>query len=57
MVAATGYTGEETGFEVYVHPSRCAELWNKLLDEGRALGVRPAGLGRPALAGYAAHRQ
>ncbi len=45
LIAATGYTGEETGFEVYAHPSHCVELWNKLLDEGRSLGVRPAGLG------------
>ncbi len=45
IVARTGYTGEAVGFELYAHPSRCVDLWNALLDEGRPLGVRPAGLG------------
>jgi glycine hydroxymethyltransferase len=45
LVARTGYTGESVGFELYVHPSRCVEFWNTLLEAGKALGVRPAGLG------------
>ncbi|MFO7900578.1 MAG: glycine cleavage system aminomethyltransferase GcvT, partial [Planctomycetota bacterium] len=44
-VAATGYTGEAVGFELYIHPDRCVELWGNLLEAGEALGVRPAGLG------------
>ncbi|MFW6107830.1 MAG: aminomethyltransferase family protein, partial [bacterium] len=44
-VAATGYTGETVGFELYVHPDRCVDLWNRLLEAGEPLGVRPAGLG------------
>ena len=44
LLAATGYTGEAVGFEVYVHPTRCAELWDALLEAGEPLGVRPAGL-------------
>jgi len=44
-VAGTGYTGEAVGFEIYVHPSRCVELWNALLEEGEVLGVAPVGLG------------
>ena len=45
IVARTGYTGEEIGFEVYVHPSRCVALWNALLEEGRKYQVKPTGLG------------
>ncbi len=45
IVARTGYTGELVGFELYVHPSRCVELWSILLDEGEKLGAAPAGLG------------
>ena len=44
-VARTGYTGEALGYEVYVHPDGAPKLWNAMLDEGRELGVRPAGLG------------
>jgi glycine cleavage system T protein len=45
IVARTGYTGEEIGFEILVHPDQAPRLWNALLDEGRELGVCPAGLG------------
>lgn len=46
MIAArTGYTGEEIGFELFVHPDRGVELWEILLEQGKDRGVRPAGLG------------
>jgi glycine cleavage system T protein len=45
IVARTGYTGEEIGFEIFVHPDPAPRLWNTLLDGGRDLGVSPAGLG------------
>ena len=45
LVAGTGYTGEDVGFEVFVHPDRAPRLWNLLLETGRDLGVRPTGLG------------
>jgi len=45
IVARTGYTGEEFGFEIFVHPDQAPELWNALLEEGQALGISPAGLG------------
>jgi glycine hydroxymethyltransferase len=45
LVAGTGYTGEAVGFELYVAPDRCVDLWNTLLDAGEGLGVRPVGLG------------
>ncbi len=45
MVASTGYTGEEIGFELYTHPDRLVELWDLLLERGGPLGVMPAALG------------
>jgi glycine hydroxymethyltransferase len=45
IVARTGYTGEATGFELFVHPDRAAELWNALLKIGEPFGIKPAGLG------------
>ncbi|MEW6747039.1 MAG: serine hydroxymethyltransferase [Planctomycetota bacterium] len=44
-VARTGYTGEEIGYELYVHPENAVTLWNVLLEKGEARGVRPTGLG------------
>jgi glycine hydroxymethyltransferase len=45
VVARTGYTGEDLGYEIFVHPDDTAELWCALLAAGTALGVQPAGLG------------
>ena len=43
-ISRTGYTGED-GFEV-VAPAAVVELvWNKILEMGRPLGLKPAGLG------------
>ena len=46
IVARTGYTGEEYGFELLVHPDRAVELWNALLEKGAASlgGIKPCGL-------------
>jgi len=44
LVARTGYTGED-GFELYCDSSAGERLWNGLLDAGRDVGLRPAGLG------------
>jgi glycine hydroxymethyltransferase len=44
IAARTGYTGEECGFELLVHPDRAVELWNRLLDRGAPLGIKPCGL-------------
>lgn len=41
----TGYTGEQMGFEVFVHPDRAPELWRNILEAGEDLGVVPTGLG------------
>ena len=44
VVARTGYTGENWGFEILVHPDQMEKLWNKILEVGEPLGVKPAGL-------------
>jgi aminomethyltransferase len=43
-IARTGYTGED-GFELFLPPSGAARVWDALLDVGRAVDLRPAGLG------------
>jgi aminomethyltransferase len=44
LVSRTGYTGED-GFEVYCRPEDASRLFRSLLEEGRADGVAPCGLG------------
>ncbi len=44
IVSRTGYTGED-GFELYCSPENAEVLWFALLEEGKAEGLRPAGLG------------
>ena len=45
IVARTGYTGEEWGYEIFVHPEDAPRLWNLLLEKGKPFGIKPAGLG------------
>jgi len=45
VLSRTGYTGEEVGYEIFVHPDAASGLWNTLLEAGYDLGVKPAGLG------------
>ncbi len=45
IVSRTGYTGEKMAFELFVHPDQAVELWNKLMEVGTPLGLKPAGLG------------
>ncbi len=44
VVSRTGYTGED-GFEIYLHASSGAELWQALLKAGEPFGLKPVGLG------------
>jgi len=44
VIARTGYTGEEWGYEILVHPDDAPTLWNAILEEGASLGVEPCGL-------------
>jgi len=43
-ISRTGYTGED-GFEVYTAASLIESFWETCLDVGRAVGLKPAGLG------------
>lgn len=44
VVARTGYTGEEIGYEIYVGGSGARWLWQRLLEVGKPLGLLPCGL-------------
>jgi len=44
VIARTGYTGEEWGYEILVHPDDAATLWHAILEVGEPLGVKPCGL-------------
>lgn len=45
VVSRTGYTGERMAFELFVHPDRAPELWQRLTEIGAPLGLKPCGLG------------
>jgi glycine hydroxymethyltransferase len=45
VVSRTGYTGEKMAFELFVHPDRSAALFEKVLEVGRPMGIKPIGLG------------
>jgi glycine hydroxymethyltransferase len=44
VIARTGYTGEDVGYEIFVHPERAVALWEALLEAGKPFGVQPTGL-------------
>ncbi len=44
LVTRTGYTGE-LGYELYLPTEGAPEVWRRLLEAGRPLGMKPAGLG------------
>lgn len=44
LVARTGYTGE-LGYELYVSADRIGALWDRLVEQGAPIGLKPAGLG------------
>lgn len=45
-ISRTGYTGE-LGVELFLHadPSRCKDVWGKILEAGLEFGIQPVGLG------------
>ncbi|HXV18446.1 MAG TPA: glycine cleavage system aminomethyltransferase GcvT, partial [Candidatus Omnitrophota bacterium] len=43
-VSRSGYTGED-GFEIFSSNDLATPIWDRLIKEGKALGVLPAGLG------------
>ena len=44
VIARTGYTGEDVGYEIFVRPDHAVALWEMLLEAGRPLGLQAAGL-------------
>jgi glycine hydroxymethyltransferase len=44
IISRTGYTGERTAYELFVHPDKALELWQALLQAGEAYGLKPCGL-------------
>jgi aminomethyltransferase len=44
LVSRTGYTGED-GFEIYMPPARGLEHFDRIFEAGRAVGIKPIGLG------------
>ena len=44
LIARTGYTGEEIGYEIYVSGDDAVWLWNRLLEVGSPLGLAACGL-------------
>ncbi len=45
VVARTGYTGEDWGFELLLHPDTAPAVWNAILASGESRGVTQCGLG------------
>jgi aminomethyltransferase len=43
-VSRTGYTGED-GYELFLPPAEAPRVWDAILEEGKAEGVMPAGMG------------
>ncbi|MFC2029622.1 glycine cleavage system aminomethyltransferase GcvT [Chloroflexota bacterium] len=44
VIARTGYTGEDIGYELFVHPERAVAFWEALLEAGEPFGLQPCGL-------------
>ena len=44
VISATGYTGSG-GFELYVPAQSAVPVWNKIMQAGADLGIKPIGLG------------
>ncbi|MGD8902298.1 MAG: hypothetical protein PVI67_01905, partial [Anaerolineae bacterium] len=44
VIARTGYTGEDIGYEIFVHPDRAVAFWETVLAAGEPFGVQPCGL-------------
>jgi glycine cleavage system T protein len=44
VIARTGYTGEDIGYEIFVHPEQGVAFWETLLKAGEPYGLQPCGL-------------
>ncbi|MEA1965471.1 MAG: glycine cleavage system aminomethyltransferase GcvT, partial [Candidatus Aerophobetes bacterium] len=45
IISRTGYTGEDIGYELYLHPEDAPFIWNSILEKGKEFKVKPCGLG------------
>lgn len=45
IVSRSGYTGEDVGFEFYMHPDEAPKFWRLVLKNGKEFGVKPTALG------------
>ena len=45
IIARTGYTGQDVGYEIFVHPERALAFCETVLKAGERYGLQPAGLG------------
>jgi len=45
IISRSGYTGEDIGYELYLHPADATLIWNLLLKKGKEFGIKPSGLG------------
>lgn len=43
LISTTGYTGSG-GFEIYIPNQHAVEVWNEILKQGEAHGIKPVGL-------------
>jgi len=43
-ISRSGYTGED-GFEFFADPATILKVWDRFMEEGKKLGLTPAGLG------------
>jgi aminomethyltransferase len=44
LFSRTGYTGED-GFEIYIAPEICLDIWDKAVEAGKEFDIEPIGLG------------
>lgn len=44
IISRTGYTGERTAFELFVHPDQAPAFWSALLEAGKPFGLKACGL-------------
>ena len=44
IIARTGYTGEDIGYEIFCHPHQALAFWETLLQVGEPFGLKPCGL-------------
>lgn len=44
VISRTGYTGERTAFELFVHPEQSPAFWQALMSAGEPFGIKACGL-------------